>query len=210
MTSPLEPDCSQRELAANRRCAVMLSSAFTANISFYSNEIASSPVLPETLAPSFGAGKPQRLNIPFAPAKSRLDVWVSNYQFCTELTPLDDLASGTAIRLVFVAMKTVLALFVHLLATVAKCVGPGGPRAVVAENLLLKHQLLILGRSRKRAPNLFAGDRFLLNLWSRDGLTGFSVTVSLVEMAKSAAHPLSRSPSRTDVLVSGKTAGRIL
>ena len=172
----------------------MLSSAFTANVFFYSNEIALSPALPETLAPSFGAGKPQHSNIPFAPSKSRLDVWVSNYQFCTEIRQLDNLASGTAIRLVFAAMKTVLVLFVHLLATVAKCVGPGGPRAVVAENLLLKHQLLILGRSRKRAPNFFAGDRFLLSLWSRDGLTGFSATVSLVEYGEICRSPALPKP----------------
>ncbi len=78
----------------------MLSSAFTANVFFYSNEIALSPALPETLAPSFGASKPQHPNIPFAPRKSRLDVWVSNCQFCTEIGPLDNLASGTAIPLV--------------------------------------------------------------------------------------------------------------
>ncbi len=63
-------------------------------------------------------------------------------------------------------MKTVLVLFVHLLVTAAKCLGPGGPRAVVAENLLLKHQLIILNRSRQRAPNLLASDRFLLGLCS--------------------------------------------
>jgi transposase InsO family protein len=63
-------------------------------------------------------------------------------------------------------MKTVLVLVVHLLASVAMCLGPGGARAVVAENLLLKHQLLILSRSRQRAPNLYAGDRFLLGLCS--------------------------------------------
>ena len=144
----------------------MLSSAFTANICFYLNEIALSPALQETLAPSFGAGKPQPPNIPFAPSKSRLDVFVSNCEFCPEIRPIDNLATGTAIPLVFATMKTVSVLVVHLLATVAKCLGPGGPRAVVAENLLLKHRLSILSRSRQRAPNLFAGDRFLLGLCS--------------------------------------------
>jgi hypothetical protein len=37
---------------------------------------------------------------------------------------------------------------------------------VVAENLLLKQQLLILTRSRKHASNLSAFDRFFLGLWS--------------------------------------------
>jgi hypothetical protein len=40
----------------------------------------------------------------------------------------------------------------HLLATVARLVGPGGTRSVVAESVLVKHQLLILNRSRKRSP----------------------------------------------------------
>jgi hypothetical protein len=39
--------------------------------------------------------------------------------------------------------------------------GPGGARSIVAESLLLKHQLLILDRSRQRAPNLSASDRIL-------------------------------------------------
>jgi hypothetical protein len=39
-------------------------------------------------------------------------------------------------------------------------------KVVVAENLLLKQQLLVLTRSRKRAPNLSSFDRFFLGLWS--------------------------------------------
>src|SRR5688572_10047317 len=51
-------------------------------------------------------------------------------------------------------MRDLVMLFVHLIATVVKLLRPGGARAVVAESLLLKHQLLILNRSRARAPNL--------------------------------------------------------
>jgi hypothetical protein len=40
-------------------------------------------------------------------------------------------------------MMYLLILAVHLLATIAKLVRPGGVRAVVAESLLLKHQRLI-------------------------------------------------------------------
>ena len=50
-------------------------------------------------------------------------------------------------------------LFIHLIATLAKWLRPGGVRAVVAESLLLKHQLIVLNRSRERAPNLRAADR---------------------------------------------------
>jgi hypothetical protein len=45
-------------------------------------------------------------------------------------------------------------LFLHLLATVARLASPGGARSVIAESVLVKHQLLILNRSRKRSPNL--------------------------------------------------------
>jgi len=63
-------------------------------------------------------------------------------------------------------MKHLLILAVHLLATIAKLVRPGGVRAVVAESLLLKHQLLISSRARRRAPNLNSFDRLLLGLGS--------------------------------------------
>jgi len=36
--------------------------------------------------------------------------------------------------------------------TIAKLCGPGGVRAVMAENLLLKQQLIVLRRARRRAP----------------------------------------------------------
>jgi hypothetical protein len=51
-------------------------------------------------------------------------------------------------------VRDLAVLFLHLLATVARLAGPGGAHSVVAESLLVKHQLLILNRSRKRSPNL--------------------------------------------------------
>ena len=51
-------------------------------------------------------------------------------------------------------MRDLLILFVHVIATYARLMGPGGIRSVVAESVLLKQQLLILNRSRQRAPNL--------------------------------------------------------
>jgi hypothetical protein len=53
-----------------------------------------------------------------------------------------------------------------LLATIANLLRPGGVRAVVAESLLLKHQLVISSRGRRRAPNLNSFDRFVLGLGS--------------------------------------------
>jgi putative transposase len=55
-------------------------------------------------------------------------------------------------------------LLLHLLATIARLVGPGGTRAVVAESVLVKHQLLILNRSRQRSPNLCSLDRVIAAL----------------------------------------------
>ena len=61
-------------------------------------------------------------------------------------------------------MRDLLLLAIHLLVTLAKFLRPGGVRAVAAESLSLKHQLLICNRSRHRAPNLTTLDRLLLGL----------------------------------------------
>ena len=58
-------------------------------------------------------------------------------------------------------MRDPIILLVHLIATLARLMGPGGLRSVVAESVLVKHQLLILNRSRHRSPNLRASDRIL-------------------------------------------------
>ena len=49
-------------------------------------------------------------------------------------------------------MRDLAVLFLHLLTTAARLAGPGGARSLVAESLLVKQQLLILNRSRKRSP----------------------------------------------------------
>ena len=58
-------------------------------------------------------------------------------------------------------MRDPIILLVHLIATLARLMDPGGLRSVVAESVLVKQQLLILNRSRHRAPNLCASDRIL-------------------------------------------------
>jgi uncharacterized protein (DUF1330 family) len=63
-------------------------------------------------------------------------------------------------------MKEVFYLLFHLLTALAKLIRPGGSRAVIAENLLLKQQLIIHSRSRQRAPNLTSRDRALLGFWT--------------------------------------------
>ena len=58
-------------------------------------------------------------------------------------------------------MRDLLVIVIHLLATVARLLCPGGARAVASESLLLKHQLQISGRTPQRAPNLTTLDRFV-------------------------------------------------
>jgi hypothetical protein len=61
-------------------------------------------------------------------------------------------------------MRDLAILFIHLLATVAKLTRPGGARAVVAESLLVRHQLVVLNRGRERAPSLRPMDRVIAGL----------------------------------------------
>ena len=61
-------------------------------------------------------------------------------------------------------MRDWFVLIAHFIITTIRTVTPGGARAVIAESLLLKHQLLILNRSRKKAPRLRTLDRILLGL----------------------------------------------
>src|SRR5438876_1214290 len=58
-------------------------------------------------------------------------------------------------------MRDLAVLILHLLVAVARLAGPGGARAVVAESVLIKQQLLILNRSRRRSPNLRLADRMV-------------------------------------------------
>src|SRR3546814_14112156 len=61
-------------------------------------------------------------------------------------------------------MRDLAILAIHLIATIAKLLLPGGARSILSESLLLKHQLLILNRLRVRAPNLRPIDRFIASL----------------------------------------------
>src|SRR6202521_3740222 len=63
-------------------------------------------------------------------------------------------------------MKDLLLTLLHLAVMTAKLCGPGGVRAGIAENLLLKQQLIALRRARRRAPNLALSDRLICALGS--------------------------------------------
>ena len=61
-------------------------------------------------------------------------------------------------------MRDILTLFLHAIVTLIRLGQPGGLRAVVAESVLMRHQVLILNRGRKRAPNLRSSDRIIVRL----------------------------------------------
>jgi putative transposase len=63
-------------------------------------------------------------------------------------------------------MRDFILLFIHVIVTICRLWRPGGARSVIAESILLKQQLLILNRSRKRAPNLRVYDRFIAGVCS--------------------------------------------
>jgi hypothetical protein len=61
-------------------------------------------------------------------------------------------------------MRELAILFLHFVTTIVRLLGPGGTRAIIAESLLVKHQLLIIDRSRQRGPNLWTMDRIFAGL----------------------------------------------
>ena len=63
-------------------------------------------------------------------------------------------------------MTSAVLLFVHFLVLIANALRPGGIKALIAENLILKHQLTVLSRARQKAPNLTATDQFLFGMLS--------------------------------------------
>ena len=64
-------------------------------------------------------------------------------------------------------MKYLLSPILRLLAGLTTFLGTRGIRAVLAENFLLKRQLLVMRRSRRRAPNLRVADRLLFGFCSQ-------------------------------------------
>src|SRR5271169_1772214 len=61
-------------------------------------------------------------------------------------------------------MRELFILIAHQLVTPAKLGKPGGLGAVAAESPAVKHQLLILKRAQRGAPNLTSWDRLMLGV----------------------------------------------
>jgi transposase InsO family protein len=64
-------------------------------------------------------------------------------------------------------MNDALFLLVHLIVRLATLLGSRGVRAVLAENFLLRQQLLVMRRSRHRAPKLRTADRLVFGFCSQ-------------------------------------------
>src|SRR5262245_56103669 len=61
-------------------------------------------------------------------------------------------------------MRDIFILFLYAIVTIIRLGKPGGLRCVVAEAVLMRHQLLILNRGRKRLPTSRSSDRIVAGL----------------------------------------------
>ena len=63
-------------------------------------------------------------------------------------------------------MNALFTMVGHLLHVISRLMRPGGTRALIAENLLLKQQLIVLNRGRGRAPNVPSVQKLILGFLS--------------------------------------------
>ncbi len=61
-------------------------------------------------------------------------------------------------------MAEKFALFLHVVVTIIKLLKPGGTNSIIAESIILKHQLIVINRGRKRAPKLTTFDRSIFGI----------------------------------------------
>jgi hypothetical protein len=92
-------------------------------------------------------------------------------------------------------MNNISLIPIHLLVVVAKLLGPGGIKGIIAENLLLTQQLLVVCRTRQRAPNLLPADRFLFgfSLFLRPGRIVLGAEEVVFNISRSADNLRARS-----------------
>jgi putative transposase len=61
-------------------------------------------------------------------------------------------------------MRSLAVLLIHFLTSLVRLSKSSGHKALIAENLLLKQQLMVIARTRQRAPHLKTIDRLILGL----------------------------------------------
>jgi hypothetical protein len=76
-------------------------------------------------------------------------LWVSNRQFSRGFPDWATLRGAWPLAYADSRMKDFLLILVHLAVVAAKLCGHGGVRSVMAENLVLKQQLIVLRRGRR-------------------------------------------------------------
>jgi hypothetical protein len=96
-------------------------------------------------------------------------------------------------------MRELFILIAHLLVTLAKLARSGGLGAVAAESLAVKHQLLIMKRAQRRAPNLTSWDRLVLGVCA---LLVSPKRLSKMSCDTEAFHPSVLSPRSGEAQVS--------
>src|SRR5271165_3707629 len=96
-------------------------------------------------------------------------------------------------------MRDLVLLFVHVVTVLIRLVRPGGMRAVLAESVLLRHQLLILNRSRHRGPNLRTSDRLIAG-WCAILVLPRRLVRSAIVVKPSSLLNLHRAPVLADLV----------
>jgi len=76
-------------------------------------------------------------------------------------------------------MRSLDLLIIRSVTALARPARPGGYKSLVAENLILKQQLLVVSTTRRRAPNPTTLDRLILG-W-------LAMLISPTRMARTAA-----------------------
>ena len=61
-------------------------------------------------------------------------------------------------------MRSVIIPILHAILTFFHCLKPSGTKALIAENIALRHQLMVLTRGKHRAPKMTRFDRFYFGL----------------------------------------------
>jgi hypothetical protein len=58
-------------------------------------------------------------------------------------------------------MKNIIKIIYYVLVALIKLLRPGGRKAIIAENVALRQQLILLGKNRERAPNMSVSSRLI-------------------------------------------------
>lgn len=90
--------------------------------------------------------------------------------------------------LVMRGMKDILLITLYMFMTIVRAMQPGGVRKLVAENIVLRQQLITMRRRQKRSPRLGLMDRFifgyLASMINPNRLTKVSITIKPATILK--------------------------